>query len=462
MKSILVVDDEPSVRYSLSTVFENDYQVMTAGDGEEALRRIQQESVDVAIIDVMMPGMSGLELLPRLLEVDPHLTIIVLSAIEDISRVVEAVKLGAANYLTKPFDVEQVRMIVEMALRDRDRKTEISVLESDISRWYDPRDVVGESPAWKNTLALVRRAASAGDTTIMLHGESGTGKELIARLVHELSPRAEAPIVPIHCAAIPEQLLESELFGHEKGSFTGATENREGCVEMADGGTLFLDEIGEMPMPMQSKLLRFLQDHEFMRVGGRTYRQADVRVVGATNRDLRQGVEEGWFREDLFYRLNVIPITLPPLREREGDVPLLAEHFIRTFQRERPMQLQDVAPEAMAMLETYHWPGNVRELRNLIERISVLYGENRQLMPAHLPPEFKAACSPDISAKQLETGTELPIDLEQVVANTERRLIDQALQQSGRNLSKAAVLLQTTRRKLQYKASQYGLLQEQR
>ena len=457
MKYLLVVDDEPSVRYSLSSVFENDYNVLTAAGGEEALEIVRNQSVDVAIIDVMMPGMSGLELLPRLLEIDPRLTAIVLSAIEDISRVVEAVKLGASHYLTKPFDVDQVKLIVEMALKDRERKTEISVLETDISRWYDPNEVIGDSIPWEKTLDTVRRAADSADTTIMLYGESGTGKELLARLVHELSSRADAPIVPIHCAAIPEQLLESEMFGHEKGSFTGATESREGCVEMADGGTLFLDEIGEMPLAMQSKLLRFLQDHEFMRVGGRTYRRADVRVVGATNRNLRQGVDDGWFREDLFYRLNVIPITIPPLRERHGDVPLLVDHFIQHFRREHSMKLAATSPEAMKLLEAYEWPGNVRELRNLIERTAVLYGDESAIKPTHLPPEI----TKDRLTSQehaVPTGTHLPVDLETEVAKTECRLIQDALGETGGNLSKAALLLQTTRRKLQYKAEQHGLL----
>jgi len=294
----------------------------------------------------------------------------------------------------------------------------------------------------------------------MLYGESGSGKELVARLAHELSPRAESPLVPIHCAAIPEQLLESELFGHEKGSFTGADKNREGCVEMADGGTLFLDEIGEMPLSMQSKLLRFLQDHEFMRVGGRAYRHADVRVVGATNRDLKKGVTEGWFREDLFYRLNVVPVTLPPLRDRGSDIPLLANHFIKHFRREHSMDLAGISEDAMELLEAYRWPGNVRELRNLIERICVLHGDQAQILPDHLPPEFRAERADDSVTSGADAETTLSLNLEDVVHDTEKRLISQALEEAGGNLSRAAVLLQTTRRKLQYKAQQHGLLSD--
>jgi len=463
MKSILVVDDERGVRLSLEAVFAPEYRVLLAADGATALEWVETESPVLAIVDLMMPALSGLELLPRLKALDPDLTVIVLSAMHDVPSVVQAVRLGAAHFLTKPFDVREVRLVVEMALRDRGKAVGIKALKTEISRWYNTGEVVGAAPAWQEALALVRRAAEAPDTTVMLYGESGTGKELLARLVHTLSARRDGPLVPIHCAAIPEPLLESELFGHEKGSFTGATERRHGCVEMADGGTLFLDEVGEMPPAMQSKLLRFLQDGEFMRVGGRESRHADVRVVGATNRDLKRGVAEGWFRDDLYYRLNVVPVPIPPLRQRPGDVRRLAEHFIAACRRERRVALSRVSPAAMACLEAYPWPGNVRELRNLVERVIVVHGDRPSLEPDLLPPEFHAQPSPApaAGAEQAPTGTAdpvLPVSLEQAVAALEQNLIRKALAAARGNLSKAAVLLQTTRRIVAYKAARYRIV----
>jgi len=455
MKTVLIVDDEHSVRFSLSTVFKNEDCVITAESGEEALKKAGGETVDVAIVDLMMPGMSGLEVITGLRKIDPRMAFVVLTALEDINKAVEAVKRGASQYLTKPFDVNEVQLAVKMALREKNKDAEISVLEQDIARWYDPREVVGEAPAWKNTLKLASRAAEARDTTVMLLGESGTGKELLARFTHNQSDRRDAPIVPIHCAAIPEQLLESELFGHDKGSFTGADESREGCIETADGGTLFLDEVGEMPQSMQSKLLRFLQDHRFMRVGGRQHRQADVRVIAATNKDLRQGVRQGWFREDLYYRLNVIPVPIPPLRERKDDIPLLAEHFLQQFQNEHNIKLEGFSSPTMDIMQSYDWPGNVRELRNIVERIVVLYGDAKTVEPKHLPAEINGSYKQQNGLH--EFNTDLPQNLESTVADLEQKLISKALDAAEGNLSQAAVLLQTTRRRLKYKVDQYGL-----
>jgi DNA-binding NtrC family response regulator len=462
MRSILVADDERGVRLSLETLFAPEYRVLLAEDGDVALRLAEEQSPDVAIIDLRMPRMSGIELLPRLKAVDPHLPVIVLSAMHDVPNVVKAVRLGAAQYLTKPFDIAEIRLVVEMALRERSKAAGMQALETEINRWYDTGKVIGAAPAWQETLAVVRRAAEAPDTTVMLYGESGTGKELLARLIHTLGARRRGPLVPIHCAAVPETLLESELFGHEKGSFTGATERRQGCVEMADGGTLFLDEVGEMPAAMQSKLLRFLQDGQFMRVGGRESRQADVRVVGATNRDLRRGVDEGWFRVDLFYRLNVVPIAIPPLRQRPGDVRLLAEHFITAARRERRVALHRVSPAAMALLEAYPWPGNVRELRNLVERITVLHGDRETLEPDLLPPEFhpgllRAGAEREAASPVPGVGAALPVSLDEQVAALEQDLIRRALSAAHGNLSQAAVLLRTTRRILSNKAGRYGI-----
>ena len=454
MKTLLVVDDEESVRMSLQSVFAGKYHVVEAADGKEALQVVEDEAPDVAILDLMMPGMSGLELLPQLKQADPRLVVIVLSAMNEVAQIVQAVRLGAVRYLTKPFDIHEVRLTVQLALREAGKDAELSALESEITRWYDVDKVVGESEAWTQTLSMVRRAAEAADTTVMFYGESGTGKELLARLTHDLSARREAPMLPIHCAAIPEALLESELFGHEKGSFTGATERRRGCVEMADGGTLFLDEIGEMPSVMQSKMLRFLQDHQFMRVGGRHSQQADVRVVGATNRNLKQGVSEGWFREDLYYRLNVVPIQIPALRERQGDVPLLVRHFVKRFSAECSARMGKVSTAAMECMERYSWPGNIRELGNTVERVLVLHGDEDEFKLEHLPSEIRAGTAPGAAP---QAAQDLPLSLDAEVEQLERRLLGAALQEAGGNLSQAAVLLQTTRRIVAYKVEQYGI-----
>ena len=455
VKTILVVDDEENVRFSLESVFHRQYRVVGAENGETAVEAVRKESPDLAIVDILMPDISGLDLLPKLKDEDPQLPVIMLSALKDISKVVDAVQRGAVQYLTKPFDVDELRLAVRMALRESGRMHELTALESEMTRWYDTSTMVGDSRVWRDTVAMARSVAASPDTTIMLHGESGTGKELLARFIHGQSPRRTAPMVPIHCAAIPEALMESELFGHEKGSFTGAIKRRRGCVELADAGTLFLDEIGEMPLAMQSKLLRFLQDHEFMRVGGGAILHANVRVVGATNRDLKKGVAEGWFREDLYYRLNVVPITIPPLRDRPEDVALLVNHYVAHFARECRAAMTSVQEPAMALLQNYSWPGNIRELRNVIERAIVLNSSARELRPRHLPAELAGDVGVD---GKLETFS-FPASLQEETKKLESRLIRAAFREAGGNLSKAAVLLQTTRRILKYKMDQLGLAQ---
>jgi len=457
VKTLLVVDDEEAVRFSLESVFQRQYRVVSVADAESAVEAVRRESPDLAIIDILMPGMSGLELLPILKKEDPDLPVIVLSAVAEIPKVVDAVQRGALQYITKPFDVNELRLAVRMALDEAGRRHELESLEGQLTRWYDIRHLIGKSRAWLETLQIAERAAASSDTTIMLYGESGSGKELLARYIHERSPRANAPLIPIHCAAVPEPLMESELFGHEKGAFTGATERRRGCVELADGGTLFLDEIGEMPAAMQSKLLRFLQDHEFMRVGGSAILHADVRVIGATNRDLQQGVREGWFREDLFFRLNVIPIRIPPLRERRDDIPLLVTHYIEHFARECGSAMRSVSDAAMELLQNYAWPGNVRELRNILERAVVLHGDDDVLEPKHLPPEVHGG-GEKVAVKRGASGeVSLPVSLPDETRKLEERLIRAALDEAKGNLSEAALLLRVTRRVLRYKMDQMGI-----
>ncbi len=452
MKTILIADDEPGVRLSLQAVLGKEYRVVEAKDGEEALALAEKESPDIAIIDLRMPKLSGQDLLPQLKTLDPQLPVIILSASKDVSNVFQAVKAGASYYLTKPFDVQELRLVVELAGRAHDKEVEIAALESQIGRLYDPDSIIGDSPEWRQAIKVARLAAKANDTCVLLTGETGTGKELVARLIHQLSHRQAGPLVPIHCAAIPESLFESELFGYERGSFTGANERRRGCIEMANGGTLFLDEIGEMPLSMQTKLLRFLQDKQFMRLGGRVVHQADVRIVAATNRNLALGTEAGWFRRDLYYRLNTLPVQLPPLRERLADVPVLARHFLTYFRRHHGAKLQDLLPETVKCLTQYNWPGNVREMRSVIERAAILHGDAELLLPAHLPAEIRQDAKPT-PAPQME----LPICLDEAVAKLEKEWIAKAVNQANGNLSQAAILLQTTRRKLAYKMEAYNM-----
>lgn len=368
-ESILIVDDEVSILNSLSPILEDEgYQVMVAKSGEEALRIIASEPPDLMLLDIWMPEMDGLETLKRARAQMPRLQVMMMSGHGSIETAVKAIKLGAYDYIEKPLSLENVTLRVRHALDQRRLEEENQSLRTKFERRYE---LVGNSPAMQRLRQLIATAAPTNGR-VLISGENGTGKELVARAIHFQSPRRDRPFVAVNCAAIPENLIESELLGHERGAFTGATMQKRGQFEQADGGTLFLDEIGDMSLNTQAKVLRVLQEQQFTRVGGTKLIKVDVRVIAASNKNLAQEIEKGNFRDDLFYRLNVLPIDVPPLRERREDIPLLVRHFMQMHAEEQGLKVKEVAPETMEAFKLYDWPGNIRELRNLIERLMIL------------------------------------------------------------------------------------------
>ena len=370
MRTTLVVDDEQTVLESFRIILKDNYRVLTADSGEKALKVLEEELPDLMILDLKMPGMSGMEVIQKVSKSFPGLPVIIVTATKDINSVIEAMKLGATDFVVKPFDVDEIKLLINKTLRSKQMASEVSYLRSEVNKNSGFNEIIGQSISLNGVLGTVERVAN-GDVTVLIQGESGTGKELIARRIYMQSQRHDKPFIAVHCPALPEHLLESELFGHEKGSFTSASERRHGRFELAHTGTIFLDEISEMTLSTQGKILRVLQEHEFERVGGTRTIKVDVRVIAATNKDLKDEISKGNFREDLYYRINVVPVCLPPLREREEDVPLLVKHFIDMFCGERRCKTRDISPDAMALLQAYHWPGNIRELRNVIERIQM-------------------------------------------------------------------------------------------
>src|SRR5580700_92322 len=385
-KQVLIVDDEPNLRKILSAQLTRDgYDVMTAEDGEQGLTLLREHHIDLVITDLKMPKVDGMTLLRRALELEPELPIVLITAHGTIDTAVEALKSGAFDFVTKPFDKDEVRQIVAKALRTRElRGADATPVPTGRGVRFG---IIGSSPGITDLYAVLERVADT-PTTVLITGESGTGKELVARALHEHSSRKDKPFIKVNCAAIPKELIESELFGYERGAFTGAVTSKPGRFELANGGTLFLDEIGEIPIEMQVKLLRALQESEFERVGGIKTIRVDVRLVAATNRDLKKLIAAGSFREDLFYRLNVVPIRLPALRERAGDIPLLVGHFLGKFNDRLKKRVTAVDPEAMEALSAHAWPGNIRELENVIER-AVLFCDSSKVRVQDLPPEVR-------------------------------------------------------------------------
>lgn len=438
MAKILIVEDEPKMAFLLEAEL-NDagHRAVSTTDGREAVRRVEREHFDVVITDLRMEGMDGIEVLEKVKALDPQTEVVLITAYATAQTAVEAMKKGAYDYIIKPFDVEELKLLVKKIEEKQGLLYENALLQEKARR--EGLLVGGRSPAMRKVLELIDKVAPT-DATVLVLGESGTGKELVARRIHHLSPRRDRPLVAVHCATFPENLLESELFGYERGAFTGATRRKVGHFEYADGGTIFLDEVGELPPSVQAKLLRFLQERQFTRLGGVEPVSVDVRVVAATNRDLEEEVRKGRFREDLFYRLNVFPIELPPLRERREDIPLLVEHFLR--QRNRPPEV--VSPEAMEALLAYDWPGNVRELENVVERALILAGEGR------ITPDLLPFGRP--RANRMELPDE-GVSLEEV----ERELIIRALEKAGWNKAKAAKLLGITRRRLYSRMEALGI-----
>ena len=369
--TILVVDDDVGVRESFEAVLAKDYDLLFATQGSEALRILTGRDVNLVLLDVRMPGMDGIEVLRRIKELNEQTEVVIITAVKSLKTAVEAIKLGASDYITKPFDTHEILALIKRVVEKQELMKEVLYLRSEVGRDRRFENLVGRNPRMQEIYTLVSRITD-NNATVFLSGESGTGKEVLARAIHQHSNRAQRPFVAINCAAIPAELLESELFGHEKGSFTGAIATKVGKFELATGGILFLDEVGSMRLDLQAKILRALQEREVERVGGTRTIKIDVRVIAATNRDLKKAVEDGSFREDLYYRLNVVPITLPPLRQRRDDIPLLVEHFIGKYNREFNRTVKGFSAGATAALYHYDWPGNIRELENVIERAVAL------------------------------------------------------------------------------------------
>jgi len=445
--SILVVDDEYAVRDSLSHWFEKDgYEVTAAENATEALRALQEHSFDVVLLDIKMPGMDGMELQEHIHKIDPSLAVIMITAFASVETAVRALKQGAFDYVTKPIDPDELSHLVQRALEQRRLEKENLQLRESLDELVAVDTIIGESPPMKKVLELVQHVAKT-NATVLIRGESGTGKELVARAIHANSPRRYFPIVPVNCGALPETLLESELFGHEKGAFTGAQYRRKGKIEMADGGTLFLDEVGAISPRMQVDLLRALETKEITRIGGSRSLKVDFRVICSTNEDLEKAVEEGRFREDFYYRINVFTLEVPPLRARRSDIPLLAEHFRRRFARQMDKRITDISPQALELLQDYDWPGNVRELANAIERAMVV-GQ---------PPEIRPEDLPLGAPRPAPTGeTTEPVSL----AELEKRHIASVLEQTGWNITRAAEVLGIDRVTVYNKIKKYGLRRE--
>jgi DNA-binding NtrC family response regulator len=443
--TVLVVDDDALVRWSVKDRLTHEgLTVLEAMTAAAALEQAS-EAVDLILLDYRLPDADGLTVLKKIKALYPDTLVVMMTAHSTIDTAVEAIKAGAFHYITKPFDVEDLTLLVHNALQGHRLRREVKFLRGNAEREYGIDAIVGASPAMRAVKALLRRVAASPASTVLLTGETGTGKDLAAKTLHYNSARAQRPFVNITCSAIPEQLLESELFGHERGAFTDARQQKRGLFEIADGGTVFLDEIGEMTPTLQAKLLRVLEDKTFKRVGGLQDIRVDVRVVAATNRDLSQAVREGKFREDLFYRLKVMPIHLPPLRERTGDIPLLAQFFVDAFNREFKKRVAGITPKGLALLESDPWPGNVRELRNAIERAMLLTDGD------WLQPDDFAIVPQSVGAqfRLPENG----VNLDEV----ERNFLVQALERAGWNQTSAAKLLGLNRDQVRYRMEKFGL-----
>jgi len=446
------VDDERLVRQSLEKEFARQgYSVLSADNGKEALSLVEEETPDLVLLDLKLPDMDGIEVLKHLRKRDQNLTVLIITAYGSIDTAIQAMRLGAYDYVTKPFDLEAISLSVRKALETTHLKKEVTYFRTQETARFGLHRIVGESPATKELRQRVKQIAQSEASTVLLEGESGTGKDLVARTIHQESHRADYPFVEVNCSALPDTLIESELFGHERGAFTDAKERKSGLLEVANRGTLYLDEIGDMNPALQSKLLSVIENKRFRRVGGVKDLSVDLRFIAATNRNLSQAVEKGKFRQDLYYRLKVFPITLPPLRERMADLPLLIDFFLDELRKEFRKKIQVVSPPALNLLTHYHWPGNVRELQNVLERAFILC-EAELLEPEHLPPELMAPLPSSQGDAPLFKLPARGISLE----NVERDFIQQALEMSGGNQVRAAKLLGISRDVLRYRMKKFG------
>jgi two-component system NtrC family response regulator/two-component system response regulator HydG len=449
---IVVIDDEVNAATALETLLRDDgYEVQKAHEARSGLVLLEKMDPDVVLTDVRMPGMDGVELLAKVKELRPETMVVLMTAYGTVKTAVKAMKLGAEDFLSKPIDMEELEVVLQKTIEKKRLLEETRVLRARLEHKYNLDNLVGESPEMLAVFKTIRQVAPSTSSVLLL-GESGTGKELFAQALHQNSARRNKPFIRVACASLPETLLESELFGHEKGSFTGALYTRAGRFEAADGGTLFLDEIGDISPTVQVKLLRFLEEREFERVGGNKTFKVDVRIVAATHRDLKKKIEEGSFREDLYYRLNVIEIEIPPLRERAGDIPLLVHHFLRKYAEANQKSIASVSDPAMAMILAHHWPGNVRELENAMERAVVLADQD-VLQPAHFPTLRPVGVAVPADATTASGGgIAIPGS---TMDEIEREAILRTLESVRGSTSRAAAILQISARKIQYKLKEY-------
>jgi len=462
--AILIIDDEPNLPHQFAHYLrKRGYEVYTASDGEAGLQELQKYTVDLVLLDVRLPRLGGLEVLTQIRKLDQDLPVVMLTAYGDVQTAVSAMKLGASDYLLKGFDLEELLLVVQRALGTSAMSRELRQLRRERSDNYHFNFIVGHSERMREVFDMVAKVARSDTASVLLMGESGTGKEVVAHAIHEQSNRASGPFHPLNCAAIPNHLLESELFGHEQYAFTDAKKQKRGLLELAEGGTLFLDEIGEMPLDMQAKLLRVLETHSFFRLGGNKAVKINVRVLAATNRDLERAMKEESFRSDLFFRLAVLKILLPSLRERPGDILLFASRFVEDFNKSLGRNVRRIDPEAQRLLLAYSWPGNVRELKNVIERAMILSNSD-EVLPDHLPYEIvgSADARGNRPADPLEQWLDMrppgPVSFEEVSGRVERHLIRWALETAKHNRTRAAELLGFTKvDQLRYLMRKHGI-----
>ncbi len=453
---ILIVDDEKLLRWSLEQNFKKqDYTVITAATGNEGLDKYKEELPDLTLLDIHLPDITGLEVLEKIKEIDPNAIVILITAYGDVQTAVKAIKAGSYDFVEKPFNMDKLNILVSKALETVSLKKEVTELKSRLSSQYGFDSIIGESTEMRRVFEMIKKVAASDASTVLIQGESGTGKDLVARVIHYQSRRADKPFMEVNCTALPESLIESELFGYEKGAFTDAKTMKKGLFELADGGSIFLDEIGDMKLSTQAKLLKVIEGKNFKRIGGIKDIVVDVRIIAATNKNLQEEVKSGNFREDLFFRLKVIPIYLPPLRERGNDIILLANYFIDKFNREFRKNVKGLSKDVEKIFLEYHWPGNVRELKNIIERVMILESAE-YIKPEHLPAEF--TFDEHSETRKIEAiNLEIPpggIDIEDV----EKGLIEKALEITQGNQTRAAKLLNLSRDALRYRMQKFGLL----
>jgi len=447
MNKILIVDDEPGVRESLKFSLKDMYILDFASTGKEAVEKVEKNTPDLIILDIILPDKDGIDVLKEIKSIDGNIPVIMLTAVSRVKIAVEAMKAGAVDYLTKPFDIEELIIVIKNVFNAEKLKGQISILRKEIEKEYPIDNIIFRSSKMKKVLNLADRVIET-DSPVLITGPTGVGKELIARYIHEKSKRKNEPFIPIHCAAIPESLFESELFGYEKGAFTDAARGKKGKIEIAGNGTIFFDEVGEIPLSFQIKLLRFLQDKKFSPLGSNKVRESEARLIFATSKNLLTEIEKGKFREDLYYRVNIIPIYIPPLKERKEDIAPLINFYFSIYKKIINSKTNSFSPEVFKLLQNYNWPGNVREIKNFIERILVLKGNKVIINIEDLPEEIK--------------GYKTDVPYKEKIARYEKELILDALEKAEWNQTKAAKILKTTRRILKYRMEKLGIKKKEK